>query len=602
MPERFSLMIPGAPAAAGITTDAGGPLTGDLSMSGVVRHFPVGRGRWRIETSLRGFEMTRLPLLNHGTGFTPQQRETFGLQGLLPSQHGSIEDQSRRMYAAITHYTDPLEQYIALTALQDRNEHLFYRVLLDHLEEFLPVVYTPTVALATSNFSHNFRRMRGVWITPDYRGRVAEVLRNSAAFRSIRLIVATDNESILGIGDQGAGGMAISVGKLSLYIVGAGIHPSMTLPVSLDVGTDNQALLDDDLYLGWPHLRLRGDAYHSLVAEFVDAVREVFPGALVQWEDFRKDNALHIMNEYRNTLTSFNDDIQGTGAIALAALLSAMKATGMAAGQQRIIIFGAGAAGLGIARQIRAGLADLGLEGAALERAVVVLDRRGLLARDRQIDDDYKLELAWPADLVAELGLTDPGQRDLARVVEAYRPTCLIGASGQAGAFDESIVPCMAAGVERPVILPFSNPTDHSEAVPADLLRRTEGRALIATGSPFDDVVYAGTTIRIGQGNNVFIFPGLGLGTLCAGATRVSDAMIGAAAKALVSCVSDQECAAGQLFPATDRLREVSLVVAMSVVVQAMAEGIADAIEADQIEALVREAMWEPEYPELEAI
>ncbi|MEE8245147.1 MAG: oxaloacetate-decarboxylating malate dehydrogenase, partial [Pseudomonadales bacterium] len=314
-----------------------------------------------MQITKTGYELIRDPLLNKGTAFTQEEREAFGLHGLLPSEEKTMAQQAQRIYASISAYTTPLERYVSLAGLQDRNEHLFYRVLTDHLEEFMPIVYTPTVGLATQNFSQVFRRGRGVWITPEFRGRIADVLLNAVGSRRIRLIVATDNESILGIGDQGAGGMAISIGKLALYVAGAGVHPSETLPVSLDVGTDNVALLEDQGYLGWPRQRLRGAAYDALVDEFVEAVQTVFPDALLQWEDFRKDNALAILNRHRSNLPSFNDDIQGTGAVALAGLLSAQRISGLALTEQRVLIYGAGAAGLGIARQIKAAMVGAGL-------------------------------------------------------------------------------------------------------------------------------------------------------------------------------------------------------------------------------------------------
>ena len=552
-------------------------------------------GRPALRVSLRGQALMRQSLLNKGTGFPPAERAAFGLEGLLPSQHISMAMQARRIYASISGYDDPLEKYVELAALQDRNEHLFYRVLCDHLEEFMPIVYTPTVGLATRRFSAVFRRGRGVWITPDFEGRIAEVLRSAAHWEGTKLLVVTDNESILGIGDQGAGGMAISIGKLALYCAGGGIHPAQTLPVSLDVGTDNETLLNDEQYVGWHEPRLRGEAYAALVEEFVDAVREVFPGALVQWEDFRKDNALRILDRYRSRVLSFNDDIQGTGGVALAGVLSAMRASGGRLTDQRVVIHGAGAAGLGIYRQLRGALVDAGVEQRALPRALAVLDTGGLLIAERPARDEYKREMAWPAGLAREYGLDDA--RDLAAVVGAFRPTVLIGISGQAGAFDEGVVRTMAKHCARPVVFPFSNPTDNTEATPADLLRWSDGRAVVATGSPFDPVDVGGRRVRIGQGNNVFIFPGVGIGSLLVHATVVTDGMFGAAARALAACVSDAEIASGLLFPAMTRLREVSRSVAEAVMRQAGAEGVGDELTDAQIEERLAAAQWEPEYP-----
>jgi malic enzyme len=545
----------------------------------------------------RGYDLIRHPLLNKSSAFSAAERETFGLAGLLPSHVNSINEQSQRIYKTLSTYDRPIDKYMAMTALQDRNEYLYYRILCDHIEEFMPIVYTPTVGLASRNFSKVFQRARGIWITPDMRGRIADVLHNAGGHRQITMIVATDNESILGIGDQGAGGMAISVGKLSLYTACAGIHPGATLPVSLDVGTNNEDLLNDELYLGWREKRLRGQAYDELIAEFVEAVDECFPGALLQWEDFRKDNALHILDRFRTRLPSFNDDIQGTGAVALAGLYSACRVLEQPLRDQRIVILGAGAAGLGIARQIYAGLRLDGVAESDLRKRVAVLDSAGLLVQDREIRDAYKREMAWPKTLADDLGFTDPDRRDLASVVDIFRPTVLIGTSGQPGAFSERVLRSMASAVERPVVMPFSNPTDCSEATPADVLHWTDGKALVATGSPFAPVDCNGRRIEIGQGNNVFIFPGVGLGALLSQATHVSDEMLSTAARALASAVSAGELERGLLYPAVDRLREVSAKIAVAVIEQAVAEGIGQS-PADDLPEFVGSAMWRPVYPE----
>jgi malic enzyme len=540
-------------------------------------------GRW-------GLDLIRDPLLNKGAAFTTEERRLFSLEGLLPQRAVSIDIQRQRILANLDRLHDPLDKYVALASLQDRNEHLFFNVLISRLEELLPVVYTPTVGLATQRFSHVFQRGRGVWITPDLQGRIAEVLANAAGGRRIRLIVATDNESILGIGDQGAGGMAISIGKLSLYTAAAGIDPATVLPVSLDVGTDNQALRADPLYLGWPHPRLRGSAYTTLLDEFVAGVGQVFPGALLQWEDFRKDNALRVLERYRGRLPSFNDDIQGTGAVALAGLLCAGRITGRPLASERVVILGAGAAGLGIARQIRAGMAAAGLPHTALREAIAVLDSKGLVVDAGGHGDLYKQELAFPATTAEAMGLI-AGNRGLAQVVEKLRPTVLIGASGQAGAFTQQVVQSMARAVERPVILPLSNPTAHCEAVPEDLYRWTDGRALVATGSPFADVVLGGRRIRVGQGNNAFIFPGIGLAALATGATEVADVVFQHAAKALADAVTPGEREAGLLYPPVSRLRETCRSVARAVVAESR-----PGLPGDALQALLAAQTWEPIY------
>lgn len=545
---------------------------------------------------VRGYDLIRDPMLNKGTAFSPRERSELGLHGLVPSAHSTIEEQAQRIYASLKEKSTALEKYVGLMSLQDRNEHLYYRVLCDHLEEFMPIIYTPTVGLAAQNFGRVFRRGRGVWLTPDLRGQAEEVLRGAVGDRRVRLLVVTDGESILGIGDHGAGGMAISVGKLALYTAGAGIHPTQTLPIMLDVGTDNQALLYDELYLGWRHRRLRGAEYDEFVEEFVTAVQALFPGALIQWEDFRKDNALNIMERYRARVPSFNDDIQGTGAVALASLLGAMRVTGSKLAEQRIVIFGAGAAGLGITRQLKVALAQEGVGPDQLVTSVAVLDSGGLLVDDRQLDDAYKQELAWPSGLAAEAGLGSSSARDLAAVVTQLRPTVLVGASGQPGSFTEAIIRGVAKHCERPVILPFSNPTNLAEATPEDILRWTGGRALIATGSPFEPVTWGNTSVQIGQANNVLIFPGLGLGALLSGATRVTESMIGAAAYALADAVTDEELATGLLLPAMSRLRDVSVHVAKAVIDQAAHEGVSTIATSEFDYAQIKESMWEPHY------
>ena len=556
------------------------------------------RDGYQLNVPMSGTSLLRFPLYNKGTGFSSAERKRFKLDGLLPSQSNDIDTQAERVFRTIMFNEDPVGRHIGLAALQDRNEHLFYKILSLHLEELMPIVYTPTVGKASQYFSRVFRRARGIWITPDYAGRIEQILRNAAPYTDVQLMVVTDNESILGIGDQGAGGMAISVGKLSLYIAGAGIHPVRTLPISLDVGTNNQTLLDDPLYLGWRKPRLRGVKYQQLVDEFVTAARNVFPEVVIQWEDFRKDNALTIMDRYRHKVPSFNDDIQGTGAVALACMLAASRITGRKITDDRVLIYGAGAAGLGIARQITSELQRGGLKGADLRTAVLVMDSRGVISEGRELDE-YKKELAWPEELAASLELNDAQRKILQRVVAAYEPTVLIGASGQGGAFDEETIRAMAGATVAPLILPMSNPTAISEATPENVLRWTEGRALVATGSPFDDVQMRGGTQRIAQANNVFIFPGIGLGTIVSGASEVTDAMISASAHALANCLSDEELSSRCLMPEVSRLWDICGDVALAVGRQAIEDGVADDISDDEYRKRIDDYRWIPEYPEM---
>ncbi len=556
-------------------------------------------GRPRIEVTYRGQRLLRHPMFTKGTAFTHEERAALGLEGLLPHAVSTIEQQQDRVYRNILRNEDPLERYIGLAALQDRNETLFYRVLVDHIEEFLPIVYTPTVGKACQEFSHIFRRARGLWITPEHRGRIEEVLAN-APFEDIRLIVVTDNERILGLGDQGAGGMGIPIGKLALYTAAAGIHPSQTLPISLDVGTDNKALLEDDLYLGWRRPRLRGEHYYTLVDEFVRAVKYRFPKVLLQWEDFKKTNAFTLLDKYRKAITCFNDDIQGTAAVAVAGIMAGVRATGTPLKDQRTVLLGAGAAGVGIARLLRDALKRAGVKGEDLFRAIVNLDSHGMLVDDQEIPDAHKRDFAWPAALAEKHGLGKGRPRDLLAVVKAVKPTVLIGTSGEPGTFTEMIIRAMAAEVERPVIFPMSNPTSKSEAKPVDVVNWTGGRAFVATGSPFDPVSYGGRTITIGQGNNAFVFPGMGLGVLVSEAREVTDAMFAAAADGLAAEVHEEDLKSGSLFPPTSEIRRVSARIAEAVVKQARDEGVGKPIPDAKIPTAVAAAMWDPRYLPIE--
>lgn len=552
-----------------------------------------------VATTLRGQRLLCDALLNKGTAFTREERRALGLVGLLPDVVATIDEQVAKINANILRKGDALEQYIGLAALQDRNEHLFYRLLLAHIEVFLPIVYTPTVGLACQQFSQIFRRGRGMWITPEHEGRVYEVLGNSP-IADARLVVVTDGERILGLGDQGAGGMGIPIGKLALYTLAAGIHPGRTLPITLDVGTDNQALLRDPTYIGWRHPRCRGPRYDDLVDEFVDAVKRRFPRALLQWEDFKKGNALRLLERNRERILSFNDDIQGTAAVALGGVLAGVRATSRPLPEHRVVVLGAGAAGVGIANLIRDAMVRAGVDPADLAERVAVLDSQGLLVEGRTYreGDEYKVGVQWPRELAVSLQLD--GNSQLAAVVRAFRPTVLIGTSGQPGAFSEDIVRSMAAETARPIVFPLSNPTSKCEATPASLLAWTDGRALVATGSPFGPVTYNGSTRRIAQGNNVFVFPGIGLGALISNARMVSDSMFTAAAETLAAQVSQADIDQGVLFPNLADLRRITSFIAAAVAREAVASGAAEPPpEGDQLEARIAGSMWYPEYPRI---
>lgn len=549
-----------------------------------------------IVTELTGPEILGQPLLNRDAAFTERQREELGLRGLLPWRVATIEEQVVLELEHLRRKTDDIEKYIGLTALEDRNETLFYRLLLDHLEEFAPIVYTPAVGEACRRFSHVLRRPRGVWITPDDVGRIPELLRN-ARKPDVRLIVATDNERILGLGDQGAGGMGIPVGKLALYTAGAGIEPHLTLPVSLDCGTDNDDLLHDPLYLGYPKPRLRGAAYDAFVDAFVRAVCEVFPRAVLQWEDFKQHNAIRLLDRHRATLPSFNDDIQGTAAVVVAGILAALRHGSEMIAGQRLVFFGAGAAGLGIARLMSHVMRRAGVADDDVRAAIVMLDSRGLIFDSREDVDADKRPFALPAVAMTRYGFPPADRHDLETVVRQVAPTILIGTSSTPAAFDENVVKEMAARTRTPIIFPLSNPTSRSEATPADLLRWTGGRALVATGSPFEPVKIACATRQIGQANNVFIFPGVGLGAVVAQAREITDSMFLAAADTLAGMVTADRLSAGALYPRLAELRDVSRAIAIAVVEQARECGVARLADRQDAAAAVDAAMWTPNYP-----
>jgi malic enzyme len=555
-------------------------------------------GSLRINVESRGKKLLWDGLLNKGTAFSDDEREAFELIGLLPAVVNTIEQQAERTHGAIARKQVDLDKYITLAALQDRNETLYYKLLTDHLDEYMPIVYTPTVGEASLHYSDVFRRGRGVWITPNHRGRIKELL-SALSKPYVRLIVVTDNERILGLGDQGAGGIVIPIGKLALYSACAGLHPSVTLPISIDVGTDNEQLLNDPLYLGYRHPRLRGEEYYSLIDEFVDTVKECFPEALLQWEDFKKVNAFDLLAKYRDDLLSFNDDIQGTAAVAIAGLEAACRVKGESLGEQRIAILGGGAAGIGIAHQIRAYMRREGKSADEITRAIAVIDSRGLIHTKREGLDEHKVEFAWPHELATSCGL-DPDQKiDLATMIPAVKPTVLIGCSGVPGTFTEPMVREMAAHVERPVVFPLSNPTKNSEATAADIVEWTDGRCLIATGSPFDPVEHEGRTIHVSQGNNVYIFPGVGLGALAVKAKGVSETIFTAAAKDLAGQVSGQDLADGKLYPPLKDMRKITGSIAHAVARQTIEEGLAQVEDDADVEALVDELVWDPAYPTL---
>ncbi|WP_142312669.1 oxaloacetate-decarboxylating malate dehydrogenase [Bacillus toyonensis] len=554
-----------------------------------------------LETTLRGAEVLSTPLLNKGVAFTQEEREELGLKGLLPPAVLTLEEQARRAYEQFSSQPDDLLKNIYLTALHDRNEVLFYRILTDHLREMLPIVYTPTVGVAIQRYSHEYRKPRGIYLSINDPSGIEDAFANiGATAENIDLVVVTDGEGILGIGDWGVGGINIAIGKLAVYTAAVGIDPSRVLPVILDVGTNREELLNNPFYIGNRHPRITGEAYDEFIDTFVQAVNKQFPKALLHWEDFSSRNARKILDKYRHDVCTFNDDIQGTGAVSLAAVLSAVKASGVPLSEHRVVVFGAGTAGIGIADQVRDAMVRVGLSDEESHNRFWCIDRNGLVTDNMEGLLDFQIPYARK-----EAEVSDWKQNDvigLAEVVKHVKPTILIGTSTVAGAFKEEIIKEMASHVERPIILPMSNPTPLAEAKPADLIEWTEGRALVATGSPFEPVTYNGVTYVIGQSNNALIFPGLGLGTIVVRASVMTDGMFAAAAEAVASMVDTSQPGA-PILPEVEELRNISELVAIEVAKVAVAEGVArENLSDNDIKIAVKEAMWKPEYRQIKAV
>lgn len=541
---------------------------------------------------LRGMELLNTPILNKGTAFSDEERTRLGLHGLLPPQVETLDEQVVRAYDAYQRKDDDLERHIYLRQLQDTNEVLFYRLLLDHIEEMTPKVYTPVVALACQHFSQIYRRPRGLFVSYPRRDSIAMLL-DSRPYREIDVIVATDGERILGIGDQGVGGLGIPIGKLSLYSLIGGIHPARTLPVVLDVGTNNPERLADPEYLGWRHERVTGQAYFDFIDQFVRAVKQELPGACLQWEDFSSRNARPILQKYRHELLTFNDDIQGTAGVTLGAILSAVKLTGKKLTDYNLVFFGAGSAAIGVADGLRAEMEAQGLSEADARRRFWILNRSGLLIQGQGELSEEQKGYAQPRDAISKW---PGGKAGLAEVIENVDHPILIGLSTAGGAFTEDIVRKMAAKVERPIIFPLSNPTDKSEAKAADLVNWTDGRAMIATGSPFDPVKHNDRWIPIAQCNNVYIFPALGLGIVASGATRVTDSMILAAARALAENSPAHAERESTLLPNLRDLRRVAREIAMAVGIEAQAAGVAPNTSVEELRKRVTASQWSPSY------
>ncbi len=540
-----------------------------------------------LSPTLRGIHLLSVPAWNKGTAFTEEERSRFGLHGLLPPYAETLDEQVARAYTSYLVYEKEMNRHIYLRQLQDNNEVLFYRLLADHIEEMTPIVYTPTVAEACRHFSHIYRRPRGLFISYPLRDSIHSLLRNRFS-EQVDVIVVTDGERILGIGDQGVGGLGIPIGKLALYSLIGGIHPARTLPIVLDVGTNNEESLRDDAYLGWRHERVRGVAYDEFIDKFVQAVKRELPNTLLQWEDFATPHARPILDRYRDQLLTFNDDIQGTAAVALGAILSAIKVAGKTLRDQSVVFLGAGSAAIGVADYLREAMIAAGLTRAEALDRIWIVNRGGVLRQDR-------------TDLTAEQRVYArpmTGHWDLAEVIRRIDATILIGLSTVRGAFTEPMVREMARKVERPIIFPLSNPTEKSEATAEDLIRWTDGRALVASGSPFKSVEFNGRTLPVAQCNNIYIFPAVGLGVVASRATRVTDAMMLAAAHALAEhspALKDRE---GRLLPRLQDLRGVAKEIALAVGLEAQRSGHAAVTSPEALRETIEAIYWSPQYPE----
>jgi len=554
-----------------------------------------------LRISARGRLVLVHPMANRGTAFALDEREQLGLSGLLPSRVTTIEEQLRRTYAQYSRSPSPLAKFIQLTQLRDRNEVLFYRLLSEHLEEMLPIIYTPTIGEAIERFSHEYTGARAVFLSIDHPELVEQSLRDfELDADDVDLVVATDSEGILGIGDQGIGGVQIAIGKLGVYTAAAGIHPRRAIPIVLDVGTDNLGLLNSDLYLGERHARVRGERYDEFIDLFVQTVTKLFPNAMLHWEDFGAGNAHRILNRYTDQICTFNDDIQGTAAVVLAAVLAAVRLTGVPLAEHRVMIYGAGTAGVGVADLIREAMRRAGLSDDDAYGQFWAFNSRGLIVEGGKGVRDFQRPYARARADVAGWTVADPARISLAEAVREVRPTILIGTSAQHGAFTEDVVQAMAEHCEQPIIMPLSNPTSRAEAQPSDLLEWTDGQALIATGSPFGTIRHGEIYHTIAQANNALIFPGLGLGVSVVRAERVTAEMIYAAADALAGLMNEYRPGAS-LLPSMSDLRVVAATIAKAVAETAQAQGLARRPLTNPI-ADIYQRMWKPEYPRLEIL
>ncbi|EXE14216.1 malic enzyme, NAD binding domain protein [Acinetobacter sp. 983759] len=541
-----------------------------------------------------GYTLLELPLLNKGSAFTEEERSTFNLHGLIPHIIESIEEQSQRSYQQYSSFNDAINKHIYLRNIQDTNETLFYHLIENHLSEMMPIIYTPTVGEACQRFSDIYRRHRGIFISYPDREHIDDILQNVSK-KNVKVIVITDGERILGLGDQGIGGMGIPIGKLSLYTACGGISPAYTLPITIDVGTNNQQLLNDPIYMGWRQPRITGDEYYAFIDQVINAIKRRWPKALIQFEDFAQNNAMPILQTYRNKICCFNDDIQGTAAVSVGSLIAASRAAGKQLKDQVVAFLGAGSAGCGIAEQIVAQMVAEGLTDTEARARVYMVDRFGLITENQPNLRDFQRKLAQRADVIADWA--DMGEViSLLDVVRNAQPSVLIGVSGQPGLFTEEIIKTMHAHCDRPIVMPLSNPSSQVGAVPADIIQWTEGKALIATGSPFAPVNYHGKIYEISQCNNSYIFPGIGLGVIACGATRITDSMLMASSNALADCSPMLIDPEADLLPSIDEIQKVSKIIAFKVAKAAMEAEVAPLINDELLQKCIEENFWKPEY------
>lgn len=553
------------------------------------------RGKLYLAVKTRDYKLITNPILNKGTAFTQKEREEFNLFGLLPPEVSNIKEQTARSYKALQSKSSNIEKYMYLRDLQDSNETLFYKLVSEHLTEILPIVYTPVVGEACQRFSHIYRRPRGLYIAYPDRNRIDKILANPR-FNQVKVVVVSDGERILGLGDQGAGGMGIPIGKLALYCACAGIHPADTLPILLDTGTNNPDLICDPLYIGWRHARIRAKDYDDFIDAFINALKKRFPHILLQWEDFALQNATRLLDKYRHQLCSFNDDIQGTAAIATGTLLSAVQVTGVSLDKEYIVILGAGSAGCGIAEFIVQAMIENGLNEQQARDRIFMVDYKGLLVEGMDDLLAFQQKFIKSKKIIANWQCKNKESISLKEVIENLHPNVLLGVSGKAGLFTEDLIREMASHVKQPIIMPLSNPITHSEATPTDLMNWTDNRAVIGTGSPFGNIVKEGKLFRVDQTNNVYIFPGIGLGLIALKVKEVSDKLFMVAAKTLADCSPAKGDPKANLLPPLTEVREVSYKVAVAVAKEAVRLNLAEFLADDEIEKRIQSLIWKPEY------